>query len=125
MANQRVGLIGVGLLGTALAERMHQAGIVVCAYDLNWQYFDQQQRQRPDLAATVVKIASAEQVASQHDTIVMCLPDSSAVELAIGTMECHLASGSLIIDATTGNPDAAMQIAARLARINVGYVDAT
>jgi 3-hydroxyisobutyrate dehydrogenase-like beta-hydroxyacid dehydrogenase len=125
MANKRVGLIGVGLLGTALAERMRQAGIVVTGYDLNWKYFDQQQRQRPDLAATVAKMISAEQVASQHDTIVMCLPDSSAVEFALGGIENHLTSGSLIIDATTGDPDAAIQIAARLARSNVGYIDAT
>jgi 3-hydroxyisobutyrate dehydrogenase len=120
-----VGLIGVGLLGTALAERMHQAGIVVAGYDLNWKYFDQQQRQRPDLAATVAKMASAEQVASQHDTIVMCLPDSSAVEFVMGGMENRLTSGSLIIDATTGDPDVTAALAARLAAREIGYIDAT
>src|SRR3954469_15126179 len=97
MANKRVGLIGVGLLGTALAERMHQAGFVVSGYDTNWVYYDRQLLERPELAATVVKTASAEQLASQHDTIVMCLPDSTAVELALGLFEHLLHPGSLII----------------------------
>jgi 3-hydroxyisobutyrate dehydrogenase len=125
MTKQRVGLIGVGLLGNALAERMHAAGFQVTGYDLDWEYFDQQRQRQPELAATLVKSASAEQVAAEHDTIVTCLPDSSAVELALGGIEHLLKPGSLIIDATTGDPDAAVQIAAQLAGINVGYVDAT
>src|SRR3954467_15528652 len=117
MDNKRVGLIGVGLLGTALAERMHKGGFVVSGYDVNWTYFDQQQRERPELAATVAKTASAEQVVSEHDMIVMCLPDSAAVETAIGGFEQKLRPGALIIDATTGDPDSAVQIAARLASL--------
>src|SRR5262249_9473298 len=115
MIDKRVGLIGVGLLGTALAERMHQAGFIVSGHDLNWAYFDQQQRERPGLAATVVKMASAEQVAADHDTIVMCLPDSAAVESSVGLIEKKLRPRALIIDATTGDPDSAAQVAARLA----------
>jgi 3-hydroxyisobutyrate dehydrogenase-like beta-hydroxyacid dehydrogenase len=125
MVQKHVGLIGVGLLGTALAERMHQAGFVVSGYDVNWAYFDQQQRERPELGATVVKTASAEQVASEHDTIVMCLPDSAAVELVVRNIENKLRPGALVIDATTGDPDAAEQIAARLLSLQVEYVDAT
>ncbi|HEY2414071.1 MAG TPA: NAD(P)-dependent oxidoreductase [Pirellulaceae bacterium] len=125
MDNKRVGLIGVGLLGSALAERMHQGGFVVSGYDVNWTYFDQQQRERPELAATVAKTASANQLASDHDTIVMCLPDSAAVENAIGGFEQKLRPGALIIDATTGDPDTAEQIAARLASLQRSYVDAT
>jgi 2-hydroxy-3-oxopropionate reductase len=125
MANQRVGLIGVGLLGTALAERMHQAGFAVTGWDLNWDYYDQQHGQRPELAATLIKAASAEQIATRHDTIVMCLPDSSVVESVLSGIEPTLKAGSLVIDGTTGDPDAAVQIAAQLARRNVGYVDAT
>jgi 2-hydroxy-3-oxopropionate reductase len=125
MTKQRVGLIGVGLLGTALAERMHAAGFQVTGYDLDWQGFDQQQQRRPELAATLVKAASSEQVAAEHDTIVTCLPDSSVVEFVIGGIQQVLYPGSLIIDATTGDPDAAAQIAEQLAGIDVGYVDAT
>jgi len=125
MTKQRVGLIGVGLLGTALAERMHAAGLQVTGYDLDWQHYDQQLQRRAELAATLVKAGSAEQVAAEHDTIVTCLPDSSAVELALAEIEHVLNADSLIIDATTGDPDAAVQIAARLAGINVGYIDAT
>jgi 3-hydroxyisobutyrate dehydrogenase-like beta-hydroxyacid dehydrogenase len=125
MDKNRIGLIGIGLLGTALAERMHQAGFVVSGYDVNWTYFNQQQRERPELAATVVKMDSVEQVVSQHDMIVMCLPDSAAVQNAIGSCEQALRPGTLIIDATTGDPDSVAQIAARLASFQAGYFDAT
>ncbi len=125
MSEKRVGLIGVGLLGSALAERMHQASFAVSAYDLDWAYFDQLQKTRSDLAATVVKTPSPNQLASSHDTLVLCLPDSSVVEEALAEIEEHLRPGTLLIDATTGDPDAAVAIAARLARIEVHYIDAT
>jgi 3-hydroxyisobutyrate dehydrogenase-like beta-hydroxyacid dehydrogenase len=123
--SSKVGLIGVGLLGTALAERMHKGGFAVTGYDKNWGYYDTQLVERPELAATVVKTASAEQIARQHDTIVMCLPDSSAVDVALGAIEHSLSRQSLIIDSTTGDPERAAQIALRLAGKQIGYIDAT
>jgi 3-hydroxyisobutyrate dehydrogenase-like beta-hydroxyacid dehydrogenase len=125
MTDKRVGLIGVGLLGTALAERMHQAGYTVMAYDLDFAYFDKFQTIRPELAATVVKTRSPSQLASGHDTIVLCLPDSNTVEQVVGRIELKIRPGALIIDATTGDPDAAVAIAERLERIGVQYIDAT
>jgi 2-hydroxy-3-oxopropionate reductase len=125
MTKSRVGLIGVGLLGSALAERMHQGGFVVSGYDINWSYFEQLLRERPEVSDAVVKTVTVEQIVADHDTIVMCLPDSAAVERVIGRLEQELRSGTLIIDATTGDPDSAEQIAARLANLQVGYVDAT
>jgi 3-hydroxyisobutyrate dehydrogenase-like beta-hydroxyacid dehydrogenase len=125
MNNSPIGLIGVGLLGTALAERMHLAGFVVSGYDLNWTHYDQIQRAKSEPHATVEKKAAASQVASKHDTIVFCLPDSSDVQSVLGQIDENLRAGMLLIDATTGDPDAAVSIAAQLAARSVGYVDAT
>lgn len=125
MTEKRVGLIGVGLLGTALAERMHQAGFAVSAYDLDWAYFDQLQKNRAELAATVAKTRSPNQLASSQDTIVFCLPDSNHVQQVVGRIEEKLRPGTLIIDATTGDPEAAVYVANWLERMSVYYIDAT
>lgn len=121
MTESKVGLIGVGLLGSALAERMCGAGFVVSGFDRDWVHYDQLQPPR----ATVVKKPSPNQLAAEHDVIVMCLPDSSIVKSVVDLMVSDLRPGMLLIDATTGDPDVAVEIADRLAKQQVGYIDAT
>jgi len=125
MNDSPIGLIGVGLLGSALAERMMQAGFVVRGYDQNWTYYDELQRSKREPVATIEKMASANQLASKHRTIVLCLPDSSDVESVIAQSDENLRSGMLFIDATTGDPAAAVAIARQLSQRKIGYIDAT
>lgn len=125
MTESRVGLIGVGLLGSALAERMQAAGFVVSGYDRNWAYYDARLRTSEQTGATVVKMSSANQLAQEHDTIVMCLPDSQAVKTVVEDLAESLRAGMLLIDATTGDPAMAEEIAEYLTARQIGYVDAT
>src|SRR5262245_38364297 len=111
MSESRVGLIGVGLLGSALAERMVGARLVINGYDSDWAYYDQLHPPR----ATVVKMSSAAQLAQEHDTIVMCLPDSKIVKSVVEELSENLRAGTLLIDATTGDPAVAEEIARHLA----------
>ena len=77
----RVGLIGVGLLGSALGERFVNAGFAVKLFDTS-----------PDRLRALVTLGaqtahSAREVAAFSDVIVLCLPDSrvsSAVLIEIG-----------------------------------------
>lgn len=124
-SESKVGLIGVGLLGSALAERMQGAGFVVSGFDRDWAYYDQLAQTHPPPRATVVKTASPHQLAVEHDTLVLCLPDSSVVKSVVDVIGSDLRPGMLLIDATTGDPDLAVEIAERLAKRQVGYIDAT
>src|SRR3954452_4163002 len=104
-----IGLIGVGLLGSAIAARLSAAGHTVLGYDLV-----------PDrrLGAT-----SAQQVADECRTIILCLPTSDVVAQVIAALK--LTRGTVIIDATTGEPDTMAAMGTKLAKDGVDYLDAT
>jgi 3-hydroxyisobutyrate dehydrogenase-like beta-hydroxyacid dehydrogenase len=119
MSQSPIGLIGVGLLGTALAQRMLAAGVPVVGFDLR---ASRTQRLRELGAQTAV---SAEEIAGKCQPIALCLPDSHVVADLINQLGDRLLSGTLIIDATTGDPEDAASLAERLATRGVGYVDAT
>lgn len=119
MSDSPIGLIGVGLLGTALAERMLAAGRHVLGFD---REAIQLQRLR-ELGGTAA--TSADEVAQRCDMITLCLPDSPIVETVVTRIEATLQPGTLLIDATTGDPDATESLAARLAAKKIGYIDAT
>jgi 3-hydroxyisobutyrate dehydrogenase-like beta-hydroxyacid dehydrogenase len=106
---ETIGLIGVGLLGSALAVRFKAAGYTVLGYDIV-----------PDrqLGAT-----SSQQVVDACRTIVLSLPTSDVVAQVIS--EIHLTRGVTIIDTTTGEPDTMAAMGAQLAKDGVEYLDAT
>src|SRR5215218_2686081 len=95
-----IGMIGVGLLGSAIAARLKAAGYFVLGYDIV-----------PDrrLGAT-----AAQQVARETRTIILCLPTSDVVAQVLGEIE--LIAGTAIIDSTTGEPEAMASMGMKLAK---------
>ena len=119
MTTSPIGLVGVGLLGTALAERMLARGLAVHGFDLD--------------EARLVGLkelggqshASAASVAAACETIVLCLPDSAVVARVIDELAPAIGRRTLLIDATTGDPAHTEQLAARLGHRGIAYIDAT
>lgn len=119
MLDRPIGLIGVGLLGIALAERMIQAGLNVLGFDL-----DARQGERlKELGGAAA--ADSVEVVAQCGEIVLCLPNSSVVESVVGELRSNLTAGTLIIDATTGDPEDSVALARELSSRGIDYVDAT
>ena len=119
MQHSPIGLIGSGLLGSALAERMLAAGMPVVGYDRDPAAQDRLVQLGGERAA-----ASAE-VACRCRCLVVCLPDSRVVAGVIAELGENLSPGALVIDATTGDPEETGTLAERLAGRGIGYVDAT
>jgi 3-hydroxyisobutyrate dehydrogenase-like beta-hydroxyacid dehydrogenase len=119
MSDSPIGLIGVGLLGTALAERMLAAGLNVLGYDCEPACG---QRLKAIGGRFAAKLG---EVAKECEDIVLCLPDSHVVAAVIDESGSQLAEGRLIIDATTGDPEDTVAMAERLAGRGIRYVDAT
>ena len=76
-----VALIGIGLVGTALAERFRRAGLSVIGYD-----------PRPEACESLRNIGcevatSSRAAADSASAIVLSLPDSDVVEKVIGEIE--------------------------------------
>jgi 3-hydroxyisobutyrate dehydrogenase-like beta-hydroxyacid dehydrogenase len=108
----------VGLLGTALAERMLAERRKVVGFDLD--------RARLEGLAALGGAAAgaAAETARRCESIVLCLPDSHVVAAVVESMAGDLSPAHLLIDATTGDPDDSAALAERLATRGVGYVDA-
>jgi 3-hydroxyisobutyrate dehydrogenase-like beta-hydroxyacid dehydrogenase len=118
-APEPVGLVGLGLMGMALAERLRSGGFDVRGYDID--------PARDDLlAASGGKVAtSAADIASVCGRIFLSLPDSDVVEAVLAEMGPSLAAGRIVIDTSTGDPDRAATVGRRLAERGICYLDAT
>src|SRR5687768_7710660 len=106
---KKIGLIGAGLLGTALARRLLGAGFSVFGYDTDAAAVSRLE------AAAGVAAASAEAVARECRRLMFSLPGPAQVAETVQTIEAHLSPGSIILDTTTGDPEQVEDTAARLA----------
>jgi 3-hydroxyisobutyrate dehydrogenase-like beta-hydroxyacid dehydrogenase len=118
-AGEAIGLVGLGLVGMALAERLRGGGFELLGYDID--------PHRNELLRQIGgKPASrAADVASACERILLSLPDSDIVEAVLGEIIANLPAGRIIIDTSTGDPQRAVAIGRRLAERGVHYLDAT
>jgi len=110
-----VGIIGLGLMGTALAERLAGAGIAVIGFDID-----------PDKCALFGKhrtAASVGDVASRCHAIVLAVYDGAQVQTILGELETGPARPALICT-TTCAPGEIERIAARAASAGLAFVEA-
>lgn len=114
----RVGLIGLGLMGGELAGRFLAGGLRVVGYDLR----DECRGRLAELGGEAV--GSVREVFAAARTVVLSLPTSDVVAAVIGEVG-ELPEGTHILDTTTGDPDATAALGERLAAVGVGYLDAT
>ena len=108
-----VGMIGLGLLGSAIAERLLLAGYSVLGFDV-----DESRRKALDsLGGRAADDAS--DVFKQCDTVVLSLPNSDVVAQVMANAASVLRPHMLVIDTTTGDPRAAEMLGAQLAQRDV------
>src|SRR4051812_32163729 len=105
----RVGVIGLGLVGDAIAERLVHAGFEVVGLDVVAE-------KNAALAARGGRLAvSAGDVVQQCERIILCLPTSDTVCSLLHSLAVDL-SGKTIIDTTTGEPQAMDDIGCEFTR---------
>lgn len=116
-----IGLIGLGLAGSAMAERLTTDRFNVFGFDIAPAKCEQLKR----LGGTAVN--NPAEVAEQTDRIILSLPDTDAVLKAVegpgGILEAEK-TPKYIIDTTTGEPDKTAALARRLAGRDVYFLDA-
>lgn len=114
-----VGLIGVGLLGSALAGRLIDRGCRVIGFDID----PGRRRWLAERGGTAA--ATAAEVFGQCRTTLLSLPDSDAAARVLDENRAAISAGSLVVDTTTGAPAAAETAARQLESAGSGYLDAT
>jgi 3-hydroxyisobutyrate dehydrogenase-like beta-hydroxyacid dehydrogenase len=114
-----VGLIGLGLMGSAIADRLLAAGFSVLGWDISKPQRDALEKQGGAAAQ------HERQVFEEQDFMLLSLPTHEIVgQLLKGVTGC-LRPGQVIIGTSTGDQLVAMQIAESLTNREVGYPDAT
>src|SRR5689334_11354610 len=106
----QIGLIGLGLVGSALSTRFAESGFSVAAFDIN-----------SECRRTV---ESVEAVATSCRRIVLSLPTSDVVASVVESMLPYLGEDTILIDTTTGDPEHAAALGERLAQRRIHYLDA-
>ncbi len=111
----RLGLIGVGLLGRAMAERFQDGGTAIFAFDVDASKLNGLER---DAVAE-----SSQQVFDRCDTVILSLPTSTIATQVI--TDARTRAGQTVIDTTTGEPAAMVELAKTLASSQSHYAEAT
>jgi len=122
VADNALGLIGLGLVGSALFERFEAAGFQVCGYDID------------DAALGTLRkkglrtCDSPREVAERARRILLSLPNSDIVDLVVegpdGIREgAH--SKNILIDTTTADPVKSTALSSRLRAEDIHFLDAT
>jgi len=118
--DNHVALIGLGLLGSAVARRWLSHGWKVSGYDP-----DPSARAGLEAAGGEVR-DSVSELASQARFIAMCLPDETISRRVLTELLPHAkdAGRTIVIDMTTGAPDVMEQNAASARAAGACYLDA-
>ncbi len=112
-------MIGLGLLGAAIGERLRRAGFETIGFDLD----------KTNLAGLCEAggsgARSAVEAAEDVPHVLLCLPHSGVSRSVVGEIAGHLSPRAVVIDATTGDPGDAQDLAAQLVQKQCYYLDAT
>ncbi|AKP64255.1 tartronate semialdehyde reductase [Levilactobacillus koreensis JCM 16448] len=117
----KLGFIGLGIMGKPMAKNLVKAG-----HDLT--VFDFKEDAIKELVADgATEAKTGKEVAEKSDVIFTMVPNSPNVEAALfneGGVAEGLTAGKTVIDMSSINPLASQGFAKRLAKLNVGFLDA-
>ena len=122
-----VGLIGLGLVGQALAQRLQAAGFHCIGYDLRAEAIAQFAKAGYATASSVAElVASASTVLlAVFDTAgVLQITEGRDGEANAGGCLPSSASGLTLIDCSTGDPEQLAALAVRLLARNIAFIEA-
>ena len=121
MPDERIGFLGLGTMGAAMAGNLAKGGFAVTGWNRTPD-------RAPELAQLgVERAATPADVARASEVIVICVSDTPDVDAVVfgpsGLVEGARA-GQLVVDCSTISPSATRDFAARLADRGIDLVDA-
>jgi 3-hydroxyisobutyrate dehydrogenase len=121
MSDERVGFLGLGTMGAAMAANLARAGFALTAWNRT-------PGRAPELDSLgIARAGTPADVARAVDRLVICVsdtPDVDAVLFGPDGVAGAARDGQLIIDCSTISPSATRDFAERLAGLGVELVDA-
>ncbi len=114
-----VGLIGLGLMGQAMAERLLAAGFEIIGWDISAKQRAAFQKLGGQPGANSCDVFAC------CDRVLLSLPDSRAASAVLREAKPALRRGHIIADTSTGDPRDATRFSVRLTTRGATYLDAT
>jgi len=121
MAIERVGFVGLGIMGAPMAANLLKAGFRLTVWNRTTE------RMAPLVEAGAIPAASPAEVAQNSEVTISCVTNSPDVErVALGPdgIVGGAPAGSVYIDCSTIAPETARSVAAALAEHEVAMLDA-
>ncbi len=122
MDRPAIGFIGLGLMGSAMVERLQSLGYTVTITA---------NRSRPNIDAAVergaIEVATAREVAASSGVVMLCMDTSASVEARMRGRDgviAGLRKGTTVIDFGTSLPDSTRVLAEEVAAAGGVYLDA-
>ncbi len=119
MTPEKVGFVGIGLMGQGMAKNIVEKGypLMVIAHRNRAPVDDL-------LGRGATEAASMPAMAQGCNVIFLCLTGSPEVAAAVAALKPGLRRGSVIVDCSTSDPTVSLRLAAELAEAGVDFVDA-
>lgn len=118
----RVGVIGVGLMGHGIARNLQRAG-----YPLSFLEHPGNQPAEDLVSAGATPLKSAGEVARHSDIVILCVTGSPQVKAVLfesgGVLE-GLRPGTIVIDCSTALPSSTAEVARRVNEAGGRFMDA-
>lgn len=120
MSKERIGFVGVGLMGHGMAKNIVEKGYALTILG------HRNRAPVEDLAKRGAREAkSARELAEASDIVFICVTGSPEVEAIVrGGLKEGLKAGSIVVDCSTADPVSTVALAAELAEAGVTLVDA-
>ncbi|NCT83507.1 MAG: 2-hydroxy-3-oxopropionate reductase [Comamonadaceae bacterium] len=118
--SQKIGFIGLGIMGTPMAGHLLKGGHQLFAYTLG-------QVPAELVAAGATACASARQVAEQADIIITMVPDTPDVAAALfgdAGVAAGLSQGKVVVDMSSISPVETKEFAQKIQALGCDYLDA-
>lgn len=113
-----MGLIGLGHMGTAVAERLLDGGFPLHVYNRT------PAKAEPLVARGAVVSGSAAELAAYVDVVLTSLSDDAALEGVAGEVLLGARAGTVLVDMSTVSPAASARVAAEADAASVEYLRA-
>ena len=123
MTRETIGFIGLGNIGTPMADHIAGAGFDMVVHDMAGTASNSFYMERAPKGAAIG--TSPADVAQRSGTIFLSLPTPDAVAEVTGEIaESGIGDGVIVVNTSTVDPETAVAAHDRLAAQGIGYVDA-
>ncbi len=112
---QRVGVIGLGLMGMAIVDRLLEHQYVPYVWNRT------REKAKPLLDRGALW---SDNPIADTDRVIVSLYSSEVVNVVLQRLTSSLRHGQIVIDTTTGDPEQSVILAQRLAKSGASYLDA-